>query len=216
MAACVLALAACAANDANRTTGEGIAAGAVVGAVAGNVVGGNRQATVVGGVLGAVVGGVVGASVANKKADYAQREDMLRASADRAMAVAQASRQDNDQRSVEIAALDQSVQRLRNETMSAGARQALAQDSRQRQKRLLAGVDTQLQRMRAEIARQNAVIVAEQKARANAAATTTAAAPTTSGGLRQVSAGIRDLQQQERTLEEARLQLMQIDKRRAY
>jgi hypothetical protein len=198
------------ANDQQRTRGEAIGLGALIGAAAGALLGGNRDSALVGGAIGAVAGAAAGQNRVETKAAYARREDELRASADQALALAQASREENTQRAQAIAALDRSVQRLRNEALSATARRSLAQDTERRQKVLVAQVEAQLGQMRQELARQNNVLAAEQQRLSREAA----AQP--SEGLRRVSAGVRDLQQQERTLEDALLQLQEIDKRRAY
>jgi YMGG-like Gly-zipper len=205
----VVALLVGCATDAQRTRTEGAGAGAVGGAVLGKVVGG-RDGAMVGAFLGGLIGYSVGDQVADKKAQYAQREDALRASADRALALAKASRDQNDKLSSDIAVLELSVQRLRTERMSAASRQAQTRSNQGRLIALLASVDQQLVQMRTAIAEQSEVLKAEE------ARTKPVPEAPPSEGLRRVSASVRDLQQQERSLELARLQLEQIDKRRAY
>lgn len=206
----VLGLLAACATDADRARMEGVGAGALGGALLGAALGGNREGAAVGALLGGVIGAAVGDSVVNKKEQYAKAEDDLRTSAARARALAKASRENNEQLARDIAALDLSVKRLRNEKMSADSRRAALASNQERYNTTLASIDQQLQQMRVEIATQATVVKTEQ-ARPKPAGTVT-----DSEGLRLVSASVRELQQQERSLELARLQLQQIDRRRAY
>jgi hypothetical protein len=204
-------LGACA-NDAQRTRTEGAAAGAALGAVAGHVLGGNKDSTVAGAVIGGVIGAWIGNRTADKKAQYAAREAELRSSAERATALARSSSEQNEQLQRDIAALDESVQQLRTAKVSAESRQAEALAQQQKLGTLLASVDQQLHQLREEHARQAALVKAEATQTRGVAA----APPPSSEGVRLVSASMRDLEQQARTLELAKLQLQQIDRRRAY
>src|SRR5262249_45729956 len=155
-------------------------------------------------------GYAVGNQVAQKKARYAQRETELRNSAQRADALAAQTRQINEQISVKVAQLDETVQRLRSQELSEDTRRALTESNRRQAASLLSGVDAQLQQVRDEVSRQQALLAAEtqQAQQANDA--------TDSEGVRLVNAGIRELQTNQRQLEEARAQLQLIDPRRAY
>jgi len=211
--AALIAVLLCAcANDAQRTRTEGVAAGVAAGAVAGQALGGKRDSTLAGALIGGIIGGMIGNSVAQKKAQYAKTEDALLVSAENASAVARASREQNDQLASEIAALDESVQQLRSEKMTAESRRTLALANQQRLTTLLAGVDQNLQQIRGSIAQQTALMQQAEAMRAKQAQST--AEP--SEGIQRVSASVRDLQQQERSLELARLQLQEIDRRRAF
>jgi predicted RNase H-like nuclease (RuvC/YqgF family) len=204
-----LLLGACA-TDAQRTRGEAAAVGAAAGAAVFAMAGHNRDSAIVGGVIGGIVGAVVGDRKVETKARYAQREDELRASAERATAVANASREQNAQLMRDIAALDQSVQSLRTASASAEHKQAQAAANQKKLRQLLASVDQQLHQMREEISRQSALAKAASDAQAKGGG------GTSSEGIQLVSTGVRDLTKQARTLELAKLQLQQIDRRRAY
>ena len=77
----------CAETDRGKTQQEGTAAGAaggaVLGAVLGAIIGGDAEGALVGAAIGATVGGVAGYAygthVADKKAEYAAKEDWLNA-----------------------------------------------------------------------------------------------------------------------------------------
>ncbi|MES2349187.1 MAG: glycine zipper 2TM domain-containing protein [Pseudomonadota bacterium] len=203
-------LSACA-TDAQRTQTEGAAAGAVIGAVAGRALGGNRDGAVAGALLGGLVGAVIGDKTADKKARYAAQEDELRASAERATALARASRERNEQLMQDTAALEKSVQRLRTATLSAESKLVLARENQKKQDAMLASVEGQLRQLREETARQSALIkAAETPGKPNGAP------QPASEGIRLVSASIRDMDQQTRALELAKLNLQQIDQRRSY
>ena len=197
-------------SDSQRTVGEGAAFGALIGALLGAAAADNRRGAAVGAALGAAAGTAVGMGVADKKAAYARREDALRASADRAQALVAETRQANETLDGEIAQLQASVQRLRAEQMSAEAQRELAQSNQQAVLAAMGRIDQQLQSVRQEISRQVSLAQAEQKQAAETRQ------PVAEQGLRLVSAGVRDLQGQERALERARQQLLLLDPRRAY
>lgn len=204
-----LLLAGCA-TDRQQTQAEGAAVGALAGAVLGSLLGGNRDGAAVGALLGAGVGAVAADKVADQKATYIQREDTLRASADQAQKLAQKLRDGNDALGREIAALDASVQRLRTERLTTESRRNLAQSQQQSLTALVGRVTRQLAQVRQEIAQQTTVVQAEERHARESKQ------PAPEQGIRLVAAGIRDLQGQERALDRARLQLQQIDQRRAY
>lgn len=204
-----LVLAGCA-TDRQQTQAEGATAGALAGAVLGGLLGGGRDGAALGAMLGAGMGAVAADKVADKKTAYIQREDALRASADQAQKLAQKLRDGNDALGREITTLDASVQRLRTARLSAESRRNLAQSQQQSLTALVGRVTQQLAQVRQEISQQTTVLQAEERyARENKQ-------PAPDQGIRLVTAGIRDLQVQERSLERARLQLQQIDQRRAY
>ncbi len=203
-------LSACA-TDAQRTRTEGATMGATIGAVAGQLLGGNREGALAGAVLGGVIGGIFGDQTADKKARYAAQEDELRASADRASTLAQVSRDRNEQLDRDIAALEQSVQQLRTAKLSAESKRALAEASRKQHDGLMTSIDEQLRALREEISRQQALAKA-----ATLPPKPDGTSQPVSEGIRLVSAGMRDLDQQTRALEIAKLNLQKIDRRRAY
>ena len=200
-------------TDAQRTRSEGTAIGAGIGATVGGALTRRRDGALAGAVIGGVIGLFAGDRVVKKKAGYARSEDALRASAERATALAQATRLRNDQLEREIAALDSSVRTLRTATRKAREQQMLAGQQSDELRRLQATVDTQLAQVRGEVARQAALIRAVQE---DARARATAAARARSEDLRRVQVSMTALQQEQRRLELARLQLQQIDRRRAY
>lgn len=204
-----LLLAGCA-TDTQTTQAQGAGAGALLGALIGAAVGRDARGALIGGAVGSVAGLAVGDQVAQKKAQYAKREDILRGSAERARQLAQQTRQQNEQLTNDVARLDLAVQSLRKQEMSAEARQALIQSNEHRVAVLLNGIDLQLQQVRREISRQQSVLAAE----AQQAEQTKQASP--QEGVRLVNAGIRDLESGQRVLEEAKAQLLLIDPRRAY
>ncbi|MEE3423736.1 MAG: YMGG-like glycine zipper-containing protein [Succinimonas sp.] len=108
-------------DDSTRTKTEGTltgaAGGAAVGALLGNIIGGNTKGTLVGAAIGAGVGSLagffVGKHVADKKAEYAKREDWLDDCIAHARQVSEESRNQNAQLKKEISALDSESKKLR-------------------------------------------------------------------------------------------------------
>lgn len=72
----VALLAGCGSDRANTQAG-GTAFGAALGCGLGVLIGGNAQSCAIGAAAGGVTGYVAGTAVANKKEEYAQREDTL-------------------------------------------------------------------------------------------------------------------------------------------
>lgn len=210
--ALALLLCACA-TDQRRTRAEGTAAGVAAGAALGRAITGNDRGTVVGAMLGGIVGVVVGDRVARKKAAYAQREETLRQSARHAAALAESARLQNERIETEIAELDRAVQELQQANVAGAERQTRYTAQQQRLATLVATVAQQLREMNAEVERQNALIADVQARDARERRT---AEEQSSEGVQLVAASLRDLDQQTRRLELARLQLQQIDERRAY
>ncbi|WP_257386749.1 glycine zipper domain-containing protein [Tahibacter caeni] len=207
-----LSLSACA-TDRQRTRAEGTAAGAAAGAALGRAIAGNDRGTVVGALLGGIVGAVVGNRVANKKAAYAQREEELRLSAQRAAALVESTREQNEQIEREVAELGAAVAQLQSAKDSAEARRLTQTENQQKLSALVESVERQLEQMKEEMQRQDALIAATE---AQDVKDRRDAEQEPSEGLQLVAAGLRDLEQQTRRLELARLQLQQIDERRAY
>lgn len=198
------------ATDGQLTRTQGAAAGLVVGGVAGKAIGGNRKDTAVGMATGTVVGLLVGDHVAAEKERYVAQEEELRASAERATALARESQQLNQHLAREIASLNRSVQQLRSAKLSAESGRAMTLKNRERQQSLLASVDVQLRQLREETWRQAALLSARAPARTGGAS-----APP-SRNVQLVSTGIRQMDQQTRALEQAKATLLAIDQRRAY
>ena len=197
------------ATDAQRTQTEGAVAGAAIGAGIGAIAGG-KEATVVGAAAGTVIGGIVGSKVAADKAEYARREDALRASAERANLLAEATRQHNTTLTAQLAELQKNVQRLRTEKMSATARKNLTLAHQTKVAGLMQGVDTQLAQVRDEVTKQQALLKQEQRlAQQNND-------QRLQPGMQQVAMAIRDLQTTEQALERAKAQLQLVDQKRAY
>ena len=101
-------------DDSTRTKTEGTltgaGVGAAVGALLGLAIGGNTEGTLLGAAIGAGVdslsGFMVGKHVADKKAEYARREDWLDDCIDHARTVTAESKKKNDSLRQKIAALD--------------------------------------------------------------------------------------------------------------
>jgi hypothetical protein len=197
------------ATDQQRTRTEGTAAGAVGGAAIGALIGG-KGATGIGAGVGALAGLLVGDAVARKKAEYAQREALLRGSADRAQQLAQQLRQQNEITTAQIATLQQEVERLKMEKISATVRKNRMVEDQTRLAGLMQGVDDRLVRVRAEITQQQQLLADEQRkaheSRDN----------TLGPSMQLVAAGVRDLQSSERALETAKAQLQLLDSKRQY
>ena len=108
-------------DDSTRTKTEGTltgaGVGAAVGALLGLAIGGNTQGTLLGAAIGAGVGSLsgfmVGKHVADKKAEYARREDWLDDCIDHARTVTAEGKKKNDDLRQKIATLDKESQELK-------------------------------------------------------------------------------------------------------
>jgi Glycine zipper len=209
LVAATLLLCACA-TDTQKTQAQGGGAGAVLGALIGVAVGHDARAALIGGAIGGAAGLAVGDSVAQKKAQYARREDALRGSAARAQQLARLTQQENEHLRGDVARLDRAVESLRTQEMSAQARRAASQNNQRMAAALSREVDLQLQTVKAELARQQALLASE----AQQAQQTKRPSPQQAVHL--VEAGMHDLESSQRMLEEAKAQLQLIDPRRAY
>jgi len=198
------------ATDGLRTRTEGAVAGAAIGAAVGQAAGGDSEATAAGALAGAVVGVLVGDQVAKKKAQYAKREDGLRASAERARLLAQSLQADNQRLSGEIAALELKLKQIKARQASAEARRNQVLAQKQRATALLTQVDARLSSVRTELAAQNALLESERSRAAQAGENAPLA------GVQLVKDSISELEIQDRALERAKQQLLLIDRRRAY
>lgn len=201
------------ATDPQRTRTEGTLVGAGAGAAIGRAITGDDRGTAIGAAIGAVVGLVAGNRMAKKKAEYAKREDALRESAQRAVALAQSTREENDQLSRDIADLEATVHQLSSQKTSAAAKKTQLEASERKQVALVAAADASLARVREEYARQEAVV---NERTSSQSADKIAAEQQQSEGFRLVQASMRELQAQERRLETAKEQLRLIDTRRVF
>jgi hypothetical protein len=197
------------ATDAQKTKTQGALAGAAMGGAAGALAGGKKE-SIAGAVVGGIAGVMYGTAVAKKKAELAQREDALKASAAKAEQLAQEMRQNNAVLTTDIEGLEQNILQLKQDKLSQQARNALAQSNRERTKVLLSGVDLQLQIVKAEIGRQQALYESEERLARESKDNSL------NPGMQLVAAGVRDLQSHERSLELAKAQLERIDPQRAY
>jgi uncharacterized protein YcfJ len=205
----VLVLLTACATDQQRTRTQGTAAGAVGGAAVGALIGG-KGAAGKGALVGAAIGLLAGDAVAKKKAAYAQREALLRGSADRAQQLAQQLRQQNEITTVQIAALGKDIKRLKAQKLSATARKNRAAENQTRLAGLMKGIDDQLVQVKAEITQQQTLLADEQRKAAESHDNTL------EPSMQLVSAGVRNLQSSERTLEMAKAQLQLLDPKRKY
>jgi Glycine zipper len=209
-------LSACA-TDKQKTEGQGAGAGAILGALVGVAITHNVKGAAIGGALGAGVGYGVGHQVAETKEHYAQREQILRGSAQRAEQLAQYTRQQNAVISGDVAQLELTVQSLQTQQASAEARHAAVVGNSRRAAALLNGVTLQLQQVKDEIARQQAALAADaQQARQTGHASPPEGARLVQVSIHDLQANQLDLESNQRSLEEARAQLQLIDSRRAY
>jgi len=204
-----LVLTGCA-TDADRTRAQGAGAGAVAGGAIGGLLHGRGSDALVGAAIGAVGGLIVGDRVAKKKQAYAKREEALRSAAEHSRLVAESAKSYNQQLQQQIVALRQTQRQLENQRMTTTVRHNLALDNNQKARYLLAQTRQRLNDVHAELESQRAVITAEQQAASKAHEQSPA------DGMRRVSAGVDDLQNQERSLKVALDQLQQIDNRRMY
>lgn len=106
-------------NDGTRTTTEGALTGTVVGAglgaIVGGIVAGGDGAAIgaaIGGALGGLTGAAVGSHIADKKKEYASREDWLDACIVQARDVNEKTVAYNKQLKADIAALDKQSTKL--------------------------------------------------------------------------------------------------------
>lgn len=107
-------------NDATRTKTEGALVGAGVGggvgALVGTAIGGNATGALIGGGIGAILGSLTGLAagnyVADKKAEYASREEWLDACIEEARKSNQAAVEYNAKLSKEIKELDKRCTKL--------------------------------------------------------------------------------------------------------
>lgn len=205
----LLALLSACANDQQRTRAEGVGAGAAIGAVLGHVIGG-RDGAIAGAALGGIAGGVVGDKAAEKKRQYAEREDALQLAAAHSRVIAQRARETNESLRRDIASLETSVSQLLAQNLSARSRVELAANTRRSYKETNDRLDLRLAEVRSEIGRQQQVLRQEQEI----AAQTREPSPATA--LRLVSAGVDDLRMHERALERAKQQLALLESRRAF
>ncbi len=203
-----MALSGCA-NDQQRTRTEGVAFGAIVGAVLGHAIGG-KDGAAAGAAIGGAAGGLAGNQVAEKKLAYAEREDALRAAAQRSHAMAEQARIANAALQKNIAVLEATVSRLQSERMTAQNRSAMARAARRTHTEANNRIEEQLVTIRGEIERQQALLEREKQLARQTQQ------PTPLTGMQLVSVGLRDLGDNERALERAKAQLALLDSRRAY
>lgn len=208
-ALCSLLMLSGCANDQQRTRTEGAGAGAVLGAVLGGVIGG-RDGALAGAALGGVAGGAYGDQQARKKQQYAQREDALKLALAQAQETTRQARVANESLQRDVAALQTSVNRLSDRRLDAKRRNELAQAAKLQMERSNSQVDQQLVAVRGEIERQQQALKRDQELAKQAPEAPQPAS------IRLVSAGVNDLQAQERALERAKAQLAQLDSRRAF
>jgi Glycine zipper len=206
--AMMLGLSCGCANDQQRTRAEGAGVGAVVGGLLGAAIGG-RDGAAVGAVVGAAGGAVYGDQQAKKKQGLADREDALKLAAARSEQATREARTANEALQRDVAALEESVKRLKTQNMDAGRRAAMAKATQRRMQQALSRVDGQLASVRDEIARQQQVLQRDSELARQAP-------PELPASLRLVRAGVDDLRSQERALEQVKAQLALLDASRAY
>lgn len=156
-------------NDATRTKTEGTLTGAGIGAAVGAGIGaifGKGKGALIGAAIGAGVGSMagyfVGAHVADKKAEYASREDWLDACIARTQEVTAETAKYNEQLKKDIAALNKETKALtakRNkiDAETKKAEREKIEGLRNDTKSTLASLDTELSKQKQVLAdaRQN-------------------------------------------------------------
>lgn len=208
VAVTVLGVVAGCATDQQRTRTEGAAVGALVGAVVGAAVGG-RDGAAIGAAVGGAGGLAYGDQQAKKKQEFAEREDALKRAIAQAQQTSRQAREANQGLQREIAALEETVRRLKTQRLAARQRAELAQSARRRTEQANANVNAQLIAVRQEIGRQQHALQRDAELARKAPEETPSA-------VRLVRAGVDDLQSQERALEQVKAQLALLDSKRAF
>ena len=170
-------LAGCTTTDSGRTKAEGTAvgagAGALLGAIIGGATGGGRGA-VIGGAIGAAAGGAAGYAygthVANKKAEYASREDWLDDCIASAHQVNAEAREYNAGLAAEIEELDAETARLAQAYEQKTAQREELVQEKARVEAKLEEANKNLDRVRWELENQEKVL-AEARSSGNQAQT---------------------------------------------
>ncbi len=131
-------------NDSTRTTTEGAlvggVAGAGIGAIIGKLTGSTALGAAIGGVVGAVGGAMVGKHIANKKSEYASREEWLDACILDAQNKNNQITADNAKMKAEIAELEKKSSQLavayKNKQVSANSVKSTQRDISKQQEKL--------------------------------------------------------------------------------
>jgi hypothetical protein len=207
---CLLLCACATTPDGQKTQAQGTGIGAVLGAIVGVAVTHDARGALIGGSVGGAGGYAYGTHVADKKAEYARREDILRASAKHAQQLSQYTERQNEYLTGEVARIGQTVQALRTQEMSAEARRSLSESARRKAGEVMGGIDYQLYQVRTEIARQQSALITEAREAQQSRQASSGE------GVRLVGTAIRELESKKRALEAAKAQLQLIDPRRAY
>ncbi|MCR5084970.1 MAG: hypothetical protein K6A65_05650 [Succinivibrionaceae bacterium] len=154
-------------DDATRTKTEGALAGtgigAAIGAGIGALIGGGRGAAIgaaIGAGIGSISGFFVGKHVADKKAEYASREDWLDACLERSKQMTAESRKINEELRAEVSALDKETRRLA--ANKKGNASALA-DRKEQVDDLRKETKENIDMLNSEIQKQNSVLADARK-----------------------------------------------------
>jgi chromosome segregation ATPase len=108
-------------SDKEKTVAEGTAVGAAVGTALGAVIGGGRGAAI-GAAIGGATGLTIGNIIAQRKNQYANREEFLTGEIQRVAEYNEKAREYNKQLQVEIARLSKEVDYLQTEHAQGEAR----------------------------------------------------------------------------------------------
>ncbi|MCF8088843.1 MAG: hypothetical protein K9K63_07360 [Desulfotignum sp.] len=108
-------------SDKEKTVAEGTAVGAAVGTALGAVIGGGRGAAI-GAAIGGAAGLTIGNIIAQRKNQYANREEFLTGEIQRVAEYNEKAREYNKQLQVEIARLSKEVDYLQTEHAQGEAR----------------------------------------------------------------------------------------------
>ncbi len=152
-------------DDQTRTKTEGTlvgaGAGAVLGAVVGGLVGGRRGA-LTGAAIGAGAGGLAGyaygSHVADKKAEYADREEWLDACLTQAERTRRETAAHNDKMRAELVRLRQETQQLEAAYQQRRVKRSALLAEQKKIEQRLALNEQRMERTQAEISRQSGVV----------------------------------------------------------
>lgn len=157
-----LALVGCMTTDRQQTVGGGVAVGAGLGAILGYVAGGGEGA-LIGAAIGGAAGGLAGHVVAERKAQYASREDFLDAETKRVAEYNATARDYNEQQRKDIARLSEEAETLRADYGRQEARQVQLAQKRSELRDRLQRSATLEQELAKELDVQKAVLEQERK-----------------------------------------------------
>ncbi len=199
----VFMVSSCAVNDSNRTRLEGMGAGCLGGAALGGLIGGGLIEAAIGCAASSIAGLAVGDHIAQKKAQYANKEDYHKAMLAEADMALQQNREVNKDLKIKIAQLEEIQKSLQLQERKKSETQKKLITRQKEIKQLITKTKTNISEISTNIEIQKQVLVEErQSASANF--------------INVSEQGISDLETEKDSLKQALAQLEVMDKRRAY